>query len=589
MTFYLGGSLQAPKSEKAFILKILNHIKVLLMTFSFTLGLSVLRSITQTNTDYMKIGMGSAKALTLAGLSLLMSIQTISAQKIQFINAVDDASLNVVDVYINGNLFLEDMAVNTPSFVYDMPEGTSLNIAVAPGNSTSAADALFGIKDTVWANQHHILTLSGSKTNLDRPLGIIVDKSGWSISTDPAKVAVKWIHAATGATDLNVVVRNTGVMILGGLKYGDATPYQVMNSEEIFIDVKKVGTTDILSTYRLSLQAETGKAISVVVTGSDANATALKLFIAYGEGFSVPVDYAPVARVQYINTVCDTLDVWKNGSRFSDNAACGRAMPFKYIPAELEMNIALSPVNSINAQNPYNSYKFTFANMGFYTAITTGTTTELDMVFHPGAREAGADTASTSVLFFNSLRGKTVHVIDLENNQPLFTSVGYGSFQGYIQAAAQSHTLALADADNNTILATFTVDLTAQRGKAITLYTVQPCGTETKPNLWMAQPDGVTESFQTVAANEPVVAHDVFRVMPNPVQSDRLYLQGQSGDQDQTIRYSISDITGKRILNGMLQLVNGGTYIHLPVLPGGLYYLNIQNDHSFNQTLTFIK
>ena len=66
----------------------------------------------------------------------------VPTARLQVIHNAADPGANEVDVYINGNLELDNFAFRTATPFIDVPAGVTLNIGIAPGNSTSVDDTI---------------------------------------------------------------------------------------------------------------------------------------------------------------------------------------------------------------------------------------------------------------------------------------------------------------------------------------------------------------------------------------------------------------------------------------------------------------
>ena len=63
--------------------------------------------------------------------------------RLQVIHNAPDPAAAIVDVYVNGERLLDDFAFRTATPFVDVPAGTDLSVAVAPGTSSSVADAVY--------------------------------------------------------------------------------------------------------------------------------------------------------------------------------------------------------------------------------------------------------------------------------------------------------------------------------------------------------------------------------------------------------------------------------------------------------------
>ncbi|MDZ4679839.1 MAG: DUF4397 domain-containing protein, partial [Saprospiraceae bacterium] len=74
----------------------------------------------------------------LAALSLTFSLTGQTAR----VQVIHNSPSPTVDVYANGALLLDDFVFRTATPFVDLPAGIEIDLAVAPGNSTSVNDAI---------------------------------------------------------------------------------------------------------------------------------------------------------------------------------------------------------------------------------------------------------------------------------------------------------------------------------------------------------------------------------------------------------------------------------------------------------------
>lgn len=504
---------------------------------------------------------------------LLVVCGQVMAQsaRLQVVNL--STAIGAADIYFNGNKFKDDLNLNTATYFESVEAGSNASIVLATASSISVGDGIASFISDIKADSNYILVVYDNNTVVPAIPALLLLKDIKTAASDLTKSDVVFVHAAPLVPSLNVVLRS-GAMIVGGLGFPNITPSISLPMDDNYLDVKAFGTTNILGTYRLSLQGTMGKVGHVFFTGTAQNATTLRLFVLYDDGFLIQVDRAPVARVQYINALADTVDVFKNGTRFSDNTTFGGAMPYKYIPGELNMNIAVAPWESLNANNAYAVFPFVFDNMSTYTAVSAGSLTDptypLQMYFHAQSKEDAPDSNSVSILLFQGdYSDQTIRVED-ELGNVLFDGVTYGSFSGYQTMTASSHSFKVYNALNNTLLyQTSPINFTDAKGKSVTLVAADKDGKEGRTELWRVNTDGTSNLLSSSVGILELNTHLIY-IAPNPVngfmtiQSDLGHLGGEHNT------YSIMDIMGRTIRTNAsfsfgekidLQDVANGTYI----------------------------
>ena len=520
-------------------------------------------------------------ALFLGGSTNGLKSQTIG---VQFIHAAQGEMLDTVDVYVNEVRVVNDLPRNAASaFLTGIPTqtGIPLQITLSPAESSSAVEGFFTQTLSFQENGLITIALIGEYLSAASPLQCLVDPVAQTLSSDTSRTAVSFLHAASGAAAFDAVLRE-GDMVFGALGYGQFTPYLNLKPDDLFLDVKASGTSNILSTYRLSTGPYRGQAFRVFVSGDMSSAASLRMFAVYSDGFVTPVDFAPVARVQYFNALTDTVDVYKNGTKFSNDAAPGAAMPYKYIPAGILMNISVSPYTSTNALNAYAKFASTFENTKTYAAVSAGIRDDalhpLQMFFYDKAREISVDTNSVGLLFFQGNPDWPMADVRLSQFNDLFSAVSYGDFKGYqhLDAAGQLK-LRVYDFGSMTMLAEFApMDLTAYRGQSLTLFTKRGALLGSA-ELWAARADGSTfQMAQTVGASEAAGAGAAVRVFPNPAASE-LNVEVLGLEAGSEIWYRAVDVRGRTVLMGSKMLTgrDGHFQVEVSSLSTGLYFLEI--------------
>ncbi|MBN1543714.1 DUF4397 domain-containing protein, partial [candidate division KSB1 bacterium] len=81
--------------------------------------------------------------------------------RLQVIHNAADPNAQAVDVYLEGTLLLDDFAFRTATPFIDAPAGTPINVGIAPGNSTSAADTLVNFTLTLTAGETYVAVANG--------------------------------------------------------------------------------------------------------------------------------------------------------------------------------------------------------------------------------------------------------------------------------------------------------------------------------------------------------------------------------------------------------------------------------------------
>ncbi len=98
-----------------------------------------------------------------AAVVFLLSGAQLSAQtaRLQVIHNAADVAADPVDIYLNGTLLLDDFGFRAATPFIDAPAGVTLNIGVAPGNSTSVDDTLANFQATLENGETYVVMANG--------------------------------------------------------------------------------------------------------------------------------------------------------------------------------------------------------------------------------------------------------------------------------------------------------------------------------------------------------------------------------------------------------------------------------------------
>ena len=167
--------------------------------------------------------------------------------RLQVIHNAADPAAAVVDVYVNGELFKDDFAFRTATPFVRVPAGVTLNVAVAPGNSGSVADAIATFPVMLERGKRYVAIANGILGQ-----GFAANPDGRSISFtlfardgvrarsgESDEIKLLAFHGATDAPTVDVLVRGKhgSQVLFDNLAYGDFSQYVTVEDEKYILDV----------------------------------------------------------------------------------------------------------------------------------------------------------------------------------------------------------------------------------------------------------------------------------------------------------------------------------------------------------------
>lgn len=187
-------------------------------------------------------------ALPSGGELVELPSEDISTARAQVIHNSADAAAEVVDVWFNDQILLDDFTFRTASPFVDVPAGEDFDISILPPNSMDTNGAIAKFTYNLMGNGKYILVANGivSGTGYDpvKPFDIYVYDMAREIASDPANTDVLSFHGSTDAPIVDVVETGVGAgTIIDNFEYGNFAGYL------------ELGTAD----YELSITDETGE------------------------------------------------------------------------------------------------------------------------------------------------------------------------------------------------------------------------------------------------------------------------------------------------------------------------------------------
>jgi hypothetical protein len=138
----------------------------------------------------------------LAALSLTLSLTGQTAR----VQVIHNSPSPTVDVYANGALLLDDFVFRTATPFVDLPAGIEIDLAVAPGNSTSVNDAIATFENIVLdETKTYVIAAGGIVGDNDFPFTLQVTDAGLEASGNDL-VQVNVLHGSPGAPNVDVAV-----------------------------------------------------------------------------------------------------------------------------------------------------------------------------------------------------------------------------------------------------------------------------------------------------------------------------------------------------------------------------------------------
>ncbi len=538
----------------------------------------------------------------------VVAFPAASVARLQVIHNAADPAAASVDVYVNGNLLLNDFAFRTATPYIDVPAGVLLNIGVAGGNSTSVNDTLKNFQVTL-ANGGEYLAVANGVLN---PANFAANPDGAATAftlflqdqmreaATATDVDFRVVHGASDAPTVDVIARNVATLV-NDASYSNITPYISVPPASYTLDVTPAAGSPIVATFTADLSTLGGGSAVVFASGflnpaSNQNGAAFGLFAALANGTVVAFPAASVARLQVIHNAADpaaaSVDVYVNGNLLLNDFAFRTATPYIDVPAGVLLNIGVAGGNSASVNDTLKNFQVTLANGGEYLAVANG-------VLNPANFAANPDGAATAFTLFlqDQMREAASTATDVDfrvvhgaSDAPtvdvlagpsiLVDNAAYTNITPYLTVPAANYTLDVTPGSNNSIIvASFDAPLTGLAGKSAVLLAsgfLSPVANQNGPafSILAVLADGTAFLLGTVTDITENDNSAAFNLYPNP-SSDFIKIFPTSKTSNSTVE--ISNSLGQILKSE--SLINTAITIPVGDLSKGIYFVSVQNEN----------
>ncbi len=550
--------------------------------------------------------------------TLMIAIFTLQAAtsfgqaEIQIIHNAADPAAAIVDVYVNGNLAINDFEFRKATPFIPFPSGTLLNIGIAPGNSTSVNDTLKNFPVTLMMGQRYVAIANGvlnpgsfasNPDGQSTAFTLFIQNNIRSASVNPAEVDFVAVHGSSDAPTVDIIARNTATLV-NDASYSNITPYISVPPASYTLDVTPAAGSPIVATFTADLSGLTGGSAVVFASGfldpsMNQNGPSFGLFAALANGTVVAFPAASVARLQVIHNAADpaatSVDVYVNGALLLDNFAFRTATPFIDVPGDVLLNIGVAAGNSTSVSDTIKNFQVTLVNGGEYLAVANG-------VLVPGNFAQNPDGASTAFTLFlqdqmkesgsslNDIDFRVVHgatdapMVDVVvGGNVLVDNASYGNITPYLSVPASSYVLDVTPANNNsTIVASFAAPLSGLAGESAVILASGFLNPATNQNgapfaLIAVLADGTVVLLGNVTGIDESSITPKFNLYPNPA-SNFINISPSANAINSTVE--IAELSGKVVRTDYL----GSNELVIPIadLSKGMYLVRVQSSEGMS-------
>ncbi|MCB0544669.1 MAG: DUF4397 domain-containing protein, partial [Saprospiraceae bacterium] len=434
------------------------------------------------------------------------------------LQVIHNSPAATVDIYVNGDLLLNDFAFRTATPFIDVLANVPLDIAVAPDNSTSANDAFASFPVMFDEGATYIVTASGIPGDALTPFTLITNDGGREVSGVPGRVDVAVLHGAPDAFPLDMDAVFFADNVIDNLAYGAFTAYLSFDPDKYDLALRTTGTTDVIASYRVDISNLSGKAVYVFASGLLSGDPAFGLFGALADGTVVEFPLTPTTRVQVVhNSPAPTVDVYAGNTLLLDNFVFRSATPFVDLPADRNLRFGIAPENSMSVDDTIASFTANFEEGKTYMVMAAGVVGSAEKPFNLFVSDQARENAVpgfSSLGLFHGLFTTLPLNIDVQERLagPVFDDVAFGSYTSYSDFPDGEYYIDITQAGLDDLLGTHRIDPAIFAGKTAVLFTSGILGGSLGYGLFAVFPDGTVLELP----HTPVARVQIIHNSPSP-------------------------------------------------------------------------
>ncbi|MBX7182215.1 MAG: DUF4397 domain-containing protein [Bacteroidia bacterium] len=539
--------------------------------------------------------------------------------ELQVIHNSADPAAAAVDVYLNGNLILDDFAFREATSFQTLPAGVPLNIGIAPGSSTSANDTLKNFTVSLISGEKYIAVANGvinpanfasNPDNNSTSFGLTIIPNAKTSATQQGNVEFIALHGSTDAPTVDIKARGVATLV-DNADFGAFTPYIAVPAADYILDITPGAGSPIIISYQANLSGLAGGTAVVFASGflnpaTNQSGAAFGLFAALADGTVIELQTISQARLQVIHNAADpaasAVDIYVNGDLTLPDFGFRTATPYLSLPAGVPINIGVAPGSSMSVNDTLKNFTVTLENGETYAAIANG-------VLNPGSFVTNPDGRSTgfTLLLQNQMKETAdnasdvnIRVVHGATDAPtvdvfagvleLVNSAAYTDITPYLTVPAADYVLDIKPAaDNSVTVASYSAPLSGLAGKSITVL-ASGFLNETGNNngqaftLIAVLADGTVLPLELVTSINSIESTNSFSLYPNP-SSDQILIDTRSNEIKSI---QVVDIFGKSILNTNILNAQTSTILDVTNWESGMYEVIISAANGVSRT-KFIK
>lgn len=461
---------------------------------------------------------------TLLGILADGTVFELPQRSFAYVQFINNASLAVMDVYLNDTLFLNNFNTRNATGYIPFNAGTDFSLAFAPADSDDVDDAFYSVDLTLDGGKNYILVATGSRNNAMFPFEVILRDDARQFARDLQSINLHFVHAAAVSQALTFKTLDE-VLLVDSIAYGQFSDYLPMNASYQLLRVTNAVSGNLVDVYEFDSREYAGKGITILARGYLSSAE-FELLAIMNDGTFKKLPARKFSKLQFIDVsdAPEPRDIYLNGNLWLDDFVSDSATAFLDVVADRLNEFAIAPADSESSDDALSIFEYNLSKDSLHTLYLAGGN---DLQSNPfvwrmnnsSRIQATADSLFDMNIYHagHSLPALGVNII----NTGIWTSnLSYNQVSNYSTYAAGKYYIEIFRQSNLQTLSTFYADLSGLEGEALHFFIKNSASDSTEIVL------GAVSSEGNIIYFSPVTFTDVQFLQNVPGLAIDLYVDG---------------------------------------------------------------
>lgn len=192
---------------------------------------------------------------------------------LQIIHNAPDPAAATVDIYVNGELFVDDLDFREATAFVEVPAGVELAVDVVPGDAEDNTSPVYTAALTLEAEMAYQVIAAGvlddtpddDTDDVDDEFQLVVAMDAQTEAAESSTVDVRVVHGTPDAPA--VAVLTGGAVLVADLAYPNLTDYVTVAPDTYVLAVAAADNSATVGWFNADLSGAAGSAVTILASG----------------------------------------------------------------------------------------------------------------------------------------------------------------------------------------------------------------------------------------------------------------------------------------------------------------------------------